>query len=124
MFCFVICLRCFPAVSKIRGTNNCVRVEGHERNVVFVMTAKDCGVLASPMNGSSVGSKTTYPNKITFSCDEGFTLKGSISRTCLSNGSWSGVQTVCQGTVMPSVSEKGCEVEREVLKFSVLLNGS
>ena len=111
-------------MSKIRGTISCVRIEAHEGNVVFVMTAKDCGVLASPMNGSSVGSKTTYPNKITFSCDEGFALEGSISRTCLSNGSWSGVQTVCQGTVRPSVSGKGCEVERELLKFSLLLNGS
>ena len=94
-------------MSKIRARNSSVRIEDHEGNVVFVVTAKDCGVLASPMNGSSVGSKTTYPNKITFSCDEGFTLKGSVVRRCLSNGSWSGVQTVCQGTVMASALWEG-----------------
>ena len=52
------------------------------------------------MNGSSLGSKTTFPNTITFGCDEGFVLKGSNARTCLSNGTWSGEKTFCEGTVI------------------------
>ena len=79
---------------------------------IVLMIAEDCGALATPMNGSLVGSETTYPNKILFSCDEGFTLKGSNTRTCLSNGSWSGVNTVCEGTLILNASGNGL-VERE-----------
>ena len=34
-----------------------------------------------------------------FSCDDGFVLKGSLSRTCLASGKWNGVNTFCQGIV-------------------------
>ena len=60
-------------------------------------TAKDCGILSVPMNGSLTGSDTTFPNEVTFSCDEGFILNGSSVRRCLSDGSWSGIQTSCEG---------------------------
>ena len=30
-------------------------------------------------------------------CDEGFTLRGSEIRQCLSNGTWSGNDTLCDG---------------------------
>lgn len=57
----------------------------------------DCGPLAVPTNGSSIGFLTTFPNKIDFSCDEGFFLRGSQTRHCEENGTWSGNQTFCQG---------------------------
>ena len=65
----------------------------------LICTAKDCGPLEIPKNGSLFGGKTTFPNVVTFSCAEGFVLKGSISRTCLSTGNWSGVKTFCKGMV-------------------------
>ena len=33
-----------------------------------------------------------------YSCTDGFTLVGSSSRVCQSNGQWSGNAPVCQGT--------------------------
>ena len=60
--------------------------------------ARDCGRLPVPMNGSFDGDLTTYPNKITFSCDEGFNLRGSEVRGCRENGTWSGEQTYCEGS--------------------------
>ena len=59
--------------------------------------AKDCGVLPAPMNGSVTGEKTTYPNEIILSCDEGFIMAGPEVRKCLSTGIWSGNQTSCTG---------------------------
>lgn len=49
------------------------------------------------MNGSVTGEKTTYPNEIILSCDEGFITAGSEVRKCLSTGIWSGNQTSCTG---------------------------
>lgn len=50
-----------------------------------------------PNNGSQEGSLTTFPNQILFRCEEGFILRGSESRKCQANGSWSGNQTFCEG---------------------------
>ena len=60
--------------------------------------AEDCGSLPALTNGSSSGEKTTYPNKKAFICDDGFILRGSMVRKCQSNGTWSGVETFCEGS--------------------------
>ena len=49
------------------------------------------------MNGSSTGGETTYPNEVTFDCDDGFIMAGSRIRKCQSNGIWSGDETSCRG---------------------------
>jgi len=65
--------------------------------VVISCSARDCGPLPVPTNGSSVVNLTTFPNKILFNCDEGFNLSGSDVRHCQANGTWSGNQTYCEG---------------------------
>ena len=65
-------------------------------------TVVNCGELASPRNGSREGSRTTFPNTLTFACDPGFLLNGSSSRTCQPNGSWSGQKTTCVGRCVRS----------------------
>ena len=69
--------------------------------LVFLIThcsaAKDCGSLAMPMNGSVIGEETSYPNEVTFACDDGFIMAGSRIRKCQSNGIWSGNETFCRG---------------------------
>ena len=67
-------------------------------NIVFFFLAVDCGALSAPMNGSSSGDSTVFPNSVLFDCDSGFILNGSYKRFCLANGTWSGLQTVCSGT--------------------------
>ena len=59
--------------------------------------AVDCGPLPAPINGSSSGNTTVFPNSVLFNCDPGFILNGSIIRTCQPNGTWSGFLTVCSG---------------------------
>ena len=62
-----------------------------------MLSARDCGHLPVPRNGSSYGNLTTFPNEIGFVCDDGFILVGSKVRACQENGSWSGNETFCEG---------------------------
>ena len=75
----------------------------------FFPTAKDCGPLKTLRNGSFVGNLTTYPHKVQFMCDEGFTLRGSKIRECLSAGNWSGNESFCKGTKIYSQIQRECD---------------
>ena len=71
----------------------------------FFTTAKDCGGVKTPSNGSLAGNLTTYPHKLQFMCDEGFNLRGSKTRQCLSTGNWSGNESFCEGTIQKNMSK-------------------
>ena len=71
----------------------------------FFTTAKDCGAVKTPSNGSLAGNLTTYPHKLQFMCDEGFNLRGSKTRQCLSTGNWSGNESFCEGTIQKNMSK-------------------
>ena len=57
--------------------------------------AVPCGQLTDPMNGQVTVSGTTEGSIATYTCDEGFTLSGSTSQTCGSNGTWRPAAPVC-----------------------------
>ena len=56
-----------------------------------------CSDLATPSDGSKFGSGNSFEDIITFSCNKGFTLSGSLSRQCQADSSWSGSPAVCTG---------------------------
>ncbi|XP_019618629.1 PREDICTED: sushi, von Willebrand factor type A, EGF and pentraxin domain-containing protein 1-like [Branchiostoma belcheri] len=62
-----------------------------------------CGALSSPAHGSISGSHY-YGDRVTFSCSSGYYLQGSSSRTCQSNGRWSGTQPTCQRVACGALS--------------------
>ena len=37
----------------------------------------------------------SYQDTCSVTCDTGYTLTGSDTRTCISNGSWSGMNSIC-----------------------------
>ena len=55
----------------------------------------DCGDPGTPTNGQRSLSSTTYNSVVTYTCDVGYTLQGSNSRTCQSDGEWSGSVPQC-----------------------------
>ncbi|XP_035694916.1 sushi, von Willebrand factor type A, EGF and pentraxin domain-containing protein 1-like [Branchiostoma floridae] len=56
--------------------------------------AVECPPLPPPTNGDSSGD-TSYLSSVTFFCHPGYELRGSFSRTCLSDGTWTGIQPDC-----------------------------
>ncbi|XP_041921873.1 CUB and sushi domain-containing protein 1-like [Alosa sapidissima] len=55
-----------------------------------------CGDPGIPPHGTRLGEEFRLKSLLRFSCEAGYTLIGSAERTCLQNGSWSGVQPVCE----------------------------
>ena len=58
--------------------------------------AINCGNPSTPTNGQPTLSNTTYNSVVTYACDVNYTLLGSDSRTCQSDGQWSGSVPQCK----------------------------
>jgi len=58
-----------------------------------LLTAPDDGMVDCPLGGEGGASEG---DSCTVSCDIGFELQGSISRTCQADGIWSGDETTCK----------------------------
>eukprot|EP00063_Salmo_salar_P060825 XP_014035660.1 PREDICTED: CUB and sushi domain-containing protein 1-like isoform X3 [Salmo salar] len=56
----------------------------------------ECGDPGIPPHGSRLGDEFQLKSLLRFTCEAGFSLRGSAERTCLINGSWSGTQPVCE----------------------------
>ena len=54
-----------------------------------------CSLLPIPTNGRRSNSRRNYNDRVSFSCNTGYNLRGSSSRTCQSTGLWSGIQPTC-----------------------------
>ena len=57
--------------------------------------AVSCGRPGEVVYGASVGTNWTYPNSISFSCQQGFILQGKSISTCQSSGMWSSKPPAC-----------------------------
>ncbi|XP_042741140.1 CUB and sushi domain-containing protein 2 [Lagopus leucura] len=55
-----------------------------------------CGDPGIPSHGIGLGDEFGVDSVVRFSCEPGYTLRGSSERTCQANGSWSGVQPECE----------------------------
>ncbi len=63
---------------------------------MYVLLALDCGPLNATANGLvSTSSGTTFMTTATYTCNTGYNIVGSESRTCGASGVWSGQPPVC-----------------------------
>ena len=61
----------------------------------------NCSSLDNPNNGMiacSLGDDgvSSYEDICSFTCNTGYELTGSDTRTCQSNGSWNGTESMCE----------------------------
>lgn len=56
-----------------------------------------CGDPGTPSNGAKVGSDYGFGKTVSFDCNAGYSIRGSIKRTCKSDGNWDGTQPTCKG---------------------------
>uniref|UniRef100_A0A674NBB4 CUB and Sushi multiple domains 2 n=1 Tax=Takifugu rubripes TaxID=31033 RepID=A0A674NBB4_TAKRU len=54
-----------------------------------------CGDPGIPVHGIRLGEEFSVGSIVYFSCEPGYTLKGSPERSCLANGTWLGTQPEC-----------------------------
>ena len=59
----------------------------------------DCGNLTDPVNGNVMVSGTLEGDTAEYSCTEGYELNENATRTCESNGTWSGEEPTCISTL-------------------------
>ena len=57
-----------------------------------------CNYLSSPRYGRVFVPTRNVGGSATYTCNSGFRLVGLSTRTCLSDGSWSGSQPICNCT--------------------------
>ena len=69
-------------------------------DIVFFLIIVTCPPLSDPSNGivtCSLGDDGvfSYEDTCTYTCNTGYELIGSGTRTCQSDGSWSGSDAMC-----------------------------
>ena len=60
-----------------------------------ILSIVGCGIPAFSDFGSVGSNLTTYESTANYSCDTGYNLTGSMTRTCGGNGNWSGTAPTC-----------------------------
>ena len=77
---------------------------------MLLHSAITCSDPGTPTNGRHNLSSTSYNSVVTYTCDVGYTLQESNSRTCQSSGQWSG-----------SVPQCNCELLSAELKYMLAI---
>ncbi|XP_071821519.1 protein lev-9-like isoform X6 [Apostichopus japonicus] len=76
-------------------------VDGNWSEADIRCTAKTCGQPGDINNGGIIEEVYTFPNSVTYVCNEGFTLNGRTTRTCQANQHWSGIAPSCNPVKCP-----------------------
>lgn len=65
------------------------------------LSLASCGNPGAPQNGQKRGLRYWPGESVSFVCDPQYHLTGSVIRTCLSSGNWSGLQPSCHRICPP-----------------------
>ncbi len=76
-------------------------VGGSNGDQDYIPTAVDCGPLNITNGAVDTSSGTTFMMTATYTCNTGYNIVGSESRTCGASGVWSPTAPVCEGILIP-----------------------
>ena len=62
---------------------------------LLTLSAVTCPALMAPANGQVSHESLEHNSLATYTCNEGHTLMGAVSRVCSLDGSWSGQEPSC-----------------------------
>ena len=71
-----------------------------------MILAVQCPALSDPENGAVTTTGTGVGDTATYTCNSGFEISGSDTRTCQSNGEWSGSAPTCEGNLITTSVRK------------------
>ena len=68
----------------------------HSLEHIALISMSACRPLSNPRHGMvDLTAGLDTGDMATYSCDIGFVLNGSLQRTCMTNGQWSGADPKC-----------------------------
>ncbi|CAI8047420.1 Deleted in malignant brain tumors 1 protein [Geodia barretti] len=82
-----------------------------------------CPDLENPADGSVVYDGLVVGSQATYSCDDGYRLVGGSTRTCESDGTWSGESPLCSQSVVVCTVELVGEIEVEINSATYSFSG-
>ena len=77
-------------------THTCTSLMNISCLYTIIHAAVNCPNLVSPANGRVEQGGNTFGDTAAYICDEGFRVSGTIIRTCLADGQWSGTASTCE----------------------------
>ena len=64
---------------------------------MFIISVADCGPHAPNITlASYTAGITTFPNNLTYQCDDGYVSNSTITSQCQCNGTWSQPEGICE----------------------------
>ena len=64
------------------------------------LSSVSCPPLDGPDNGVIDCTGSVYGDTCSFTCDDGYELTGSDTRTCQSDGNWNGSEAECEQGIL------------------------
>lgn len=90
---FVLCVETLLQESS-RSQSFSTRVAFHVR-IEMLAVIVNCPSLTAPPNGQLSGTDVAVGSTVQVTCNIGYQLSGSETRTCGANGAWSGTDALC-----------------------------
>ena len=90
-------MKMLASCSSIR--NFLLHINDYEKDqhlLFFFLAAVDCGPLLDPTFGRVTLTGTFFGNVATYECFLGYEIVGQVTRTCQSDGTWSGAAPECE----------------------------
>uniref|UniRef100_A0A4W5LHF4 Sushi domain-containing protein n=1 Tax=Hucho hucho TaxID=62062 RepID=A0A4W5LHF4_9TELE len=69
--------------------------QSHKALMRDLESVVSCGWLATPRYREKKETRYLEGATVSFSCNSGYVMYGSLERTCLSSGEWTGEETYC-----------------------------